>query len=46
MKLSQFTRMCMPVLLTTSALTLLAVPMSAQVQTKSSTETGQATKEV
>jgi len=46
MKLSQFTRMCMPVLLTTSALALLAVPMSAQVQTKSSTETGQATKEV
>jgi hypothetical protein len=46
MKLSQFTRMCMPVLLTTSAVTLLAVTMSAQVQTKSSTETGQAIKEV
>ena len=46
MNLSQFTRMFAGVLLTTTAGTLLAVTMSAQVQTKSSTESGQAIKEV
>jgi hypothetical protein len=46
MNLSQFMRMFVRMVLATTAGTLLAVPMSAQVQTKSSTEPGQAIKEV
>ena len=46
MNLSQFMRMFVRMVLTTTAGTLLAVTMSAQVQTKSSTESGQAIKEV
>jgi hypothetical protein len=46
MKLSKFMRMFAGVVLTTTAGTLLAVTMSAQIQTKSSTEHGQAVKEV
>jgi len=46
MNLSQLMRMFVRMVLTTTTGTLLAVPMSAQVQTKSSTEPGQAIKEV
>jgi hypothetical protein len=46
MKLSKFTKVFVPVLLAASASSVLVVQMCAQVQTKSSTQTGQAVREV
>jgi hypothetical protein len=46
MKLSQFTRMFVAAVLTAGTATVFAVQVCAQVKTKSSTETGQAVKEV